>query len=320
VSFTGGIRYTKDRAGFRGQKYHVSAFDPTFTRVGPFLTNGLFLQNFSNWTPMGSLQLNAPEAWTNSGILDQGMLYFTYSKGYKGGGINGSGEEVSGTLTTFRPEKVDNYEVGLKFAMFGRRLVGSITRYQMDYQDIQFSVANPNGEFGIVLSTFNAGAAKVKGIEVELQALLLDDLRISLTGDFSDARYTRFDDASVPGGSRVGEPFAIIPDYRISGSIENRFPLGGEMGLTPRFQVTRTGKRLFWQDPSPIIRAIATSGPVTVADASVRLDVNEKLSFDVYGKNIFNKQYKNDVQTLGFVTFEYFAAPVIWGVNAKVKF
>jgi outer membrane receptor protein involved in Fe transport len=118
----------------------------------------------------------------------------------------------------------------------------------------------------------------------------------------------------------VGEPFAIIPDYRVSGSIENRFPLGGKMSLTPRFQVTRTGKRWFWQDPSPLVRSIAYSGPVTVADASVRLEVNEQLSFDVYGKNLFNKKYKNDVQTLGFVTFEYFAAPVTWGVSARVKF
>jgi len=190
----------------------------------------------------------------------------------------------------------------------------------MDYKDIQFSVANPTEDFGIVLATFNAGAAKVKGIEVELQALLLDDLRISFSGDFNSARYTRFDDASVPGGSRVGEPFAMIPDYRVSGSIENRFPLGGEMALTPRFQITRTGKRLFWQDPSPVIQAVATTGPVTVADASVRLDVNEQLSFDVFGKNIFNKKYFNDSQTLGFITFRYYAAPVTWGVIARVKF
>jgi len=236
------------------------------------------------------------------------------------GGFNAGGNEISGGVTSFEPEQVDNYEVGVKFAMFNRRLVGSISRYQMDYKDIQFSVANPTEDFGIVLATFNAGAAKVKGIEVELQALLLDDLRISFSGDFNSAHYTRFDDASVPGGSRVGEPFAMIPDYRVSGSIENRFPLGGEMALTPRFQITRTGKRLFWQDPSPVIQAVATTGPVTVADASVRLDVNEQLSFDVFGKNIFNKKYFNDSQTLGFITFRYYAAPVTWGVIARVKF
>jgi iron complex outermembrane receptor protein len=320
VSVTGGLRYTKDRAGFYAQKFHVLADDPTQTPVGGYLTDGLFLRNFSNWTPMGSLQLNAPEAWTGSGFLDQGMLYFTYSKGYKSGGFNGSGEVVNGTLTTFRPEKVDNYEVGVKFSMFDRRLVGSLTRYQMDYKDIQFSVSGlaPGGL--IVASTFNAGAAKVKGIEVELQAMPVESLRISLNGDFNSAHYTRFDDASVPGGSRVGEPFAMMPDYRVSGSIENRFALGGELALTPRVQVTRTGERYFLQDPSQVVRDIAYIGPLTLVDASVRLDVNEQLAFDVFGKNIFNKKYKNDVQTVGFVTLEYFGAPVTWGVNARFKF
>jgi iron complex outermembrane receptor protein len=321
VSVTGGIRYTKDRTGARALKYNQFEADPNnVIIVEPFLTDGLFLTKNSNWTPMASLQLNAPEAWTNNGFLDQGMIYFTYSKGYKAGGYNAGGNDISGGVTQFKPEKVDNYEVGAKFAMFDRRLTGSISRYQMDYKDIQFSVANPTDDFGIVLATFNAGAARVKGIEVELQALLLDDLRISFSGDFTDAKYTRFDDASVPSGSRVGEPFAIIPDYRVSGSIENRFPLGGEMAITPRFQITRTGKRLLWQDPSPVIQAVATVGPVTVADASVRLDVNEKLSFDVYGKNIFNKKFFNDSQTLGFITFRYYAAPVTWGVTARAKF
>jgi iron complex outermembrane receptor protein len=321
VSVTGGIRYTKDRAGSRALKYNQFEADPNnVVIVQPFLTDNIFLKKNSNWTPMGSLQLNAPESWTSGGFLDQGMLYFTYSKGYKAGGFNAGGNEISGGVTSFEPEQVDNYEVGVKFAMFNRRLVGSISRYQMDYKNIQFSVANPTEDFGIVLATFNAGAAKVKGIEVELQALLLDSLRLSFSGDFNSAHYTRFDDASVPGGSRVGEPFAIIPDYRVSGSIENRFPLGGDMALTPRFQVTRTGKRLFWQDPSPVIQAVATSGPVTVADASLRLDVNEQLSFDVFGKNIFNKKYFNDSQTLGFITFRYYAAPVTWGVVARVKF
>jgi iron complex outermembrane receptor protein len=269
---------------------------------------------------MGSVQLNAPEAWTNSGFLDQAMLYFTYSKGYKSGGFNGSGEVVNGTLTTFKPEKVDNYEVGVKFSMFDRRLTGSVAGFKMNYDDIQFSVAGANAMGGIVQSTFNAGAAKIKGIEVELQALLMDSLRISFNSDVTDAKYTRFDDASVPGGSRVGEPFAIIPDYRISGSIENRFELGGDMALTPRVQVTRTGPRTLLQDPSPVVRAIAYVGPITLADASLRLDVSEHLSFDAYGKNIFNKKYANDVQSLGFVTFEYFAAPVTYGVNARFKF
>jgi iron complex outermembrane receptor protein len=319
VSITGGIRHTRDRAGFYAQKYHVSADDPTQTRVGNYLTDGLFVKTFPATTPMGTLQLNAPSAWTNNGILDQAMLYFTYSNGFKGGGFNSSGEVVNGTLTRFKPEKVDNYEVGAKFALFDRRLTGSITRFQMDYKDIQFSVAGDASQ-GVVVSTFNAGAARVSGVEVELQALLMNSLHLSFNGDFNDAKYTRFDDASVPGGSRVGEPVVFIPKYHVSGSIDNRFDLGGDMALTPRIQVTRTGKTTILTTPDTAVRSLATVNPYTLVDASLRLDINENVSLDVYGKNIFNVRYKDDVQSIGFVTLEYYAPPVTWGANLRLKF
>jgi iron complex outermembrane receptor protein len=203
--------------------------------------------------------------------------------------------------------------------MFDRRLTGSVTRYDMRYQDIQLAVQGTNPTTGeSVASTFNAGGAKIQGIEVELQALLFSSLRLSFTGDFSQAGYTRFDDRSVPGGSRVGEPLAFIPDYRVSGSIENRFALDGEMALTPRVQVTRTGERIMITDPSPIVRNVARVAPFNLVDASLRFDLNEKVSFDLYGKNIFNKKYKNDTLGLGFVVLAYYGAPVTYGATARI--
>jgi iron complex outermembrane receptor protein len=320
VSLTAGIRYTKDTKGFRAQKFSVSSLDPAHTRVGPFLTNGVFIKDFTNTSPMATLQLNAPAAWTG-GFLDKGMIYFTFSKGFKSGGFNGNGEVVRGTFTSFNPEKVDNYETGIKFSMFDRHLTGSLTGYKMDYRDIQLQVTGINPDTGgFINTTFNAGAAEVKGIELEMQALLTSSLRFGLNADVSDSRYTRFDDASVPGGSRVGEPLAFIPDYRISGSLENRFSLGEDMALTPRVQVTRTGDRYLYTDKSAIVRAASLQRAVTLVDASLRFDLNENVSFDVYGKNIFNKKYKDDVQSVGFVVMSYYAPPVTYGVNARLKF
>jgi len=320
VSLTGGLRYTEETKGFYMYKYAVRDADRN-TRVGPFTTNGLFTRDFSTWTPMGSLQLNAPQAWTGNGLLDQAMLYFTYSKGFKSGGFNGNGDTVAGNLTFFEPEQVDNYEVGLKFSMFDRRLTGSVTRYDMRYQDIQLAVQGTSPTTGeSIASTFNAGGAKIQGIEIELQALLLGSLRLSFNGDFSQAAYTRFDDRSVPGGSRVGEPLAFIPDYRVSGSIENRFAIGGDMALTPRIQVTRTGERIMITDPSPIVRNVARVAPFNLVDASLKFELNERVSFDLYGKNIFNKTYKNDTLGLGFVVLAYYGAPVTYGATARFKF
>jgi iron complex outermembrane receptor protein len=320
VSVTGGIRYTDDTKGFFAQKCFVRFATPTVCN-GPFTTNGEFTRRSKTWTPMASLQLNAPEAWTNNGFLDKAMLYFTYSKGFKSGGFNGNGDTAAGSLTSFEPEKVENKEVGLKFSMFDRRLIGTVSRYDMTYKDIQLNVQSlaPDGVTPVA-SVFNAGAAKIQGIEVELQALLFDTLRLSLNGDFTEPRYTRFDDLSVPGGSRVGEPLAYIPDYRISGAIENRFELGGDMALTPRVQVTRTAERFLYTDSSPASRAAGRVPAVTLTDASLRFDLNEKVSFDLYGKNVFNKKYANDALSFRFLVIKWYAPPVTYGATARIKF
>jgi iron complex outermembrane receptor protein len=270
---------------------------------------------------MASLQLNAPKAWTDNGILDQAMGYFTFSRGFKSGGFNGNGNTSRGTLTSFEPERVENYEVGLKFSMFDRRLIGTFARYDMSYTDIQLNVQRPDPVTNApIASVFNAGGAKIQGIEVELQALLFDSLRLSFNGDFAEPRYTRFDDLSVPGGSRVHEPVPYVPDYRVSGAIENRFSLGGEMALTPRIQVTRTGERFLFTDAGAAARAAGRVAPVTLTDASLKLDLNEQMSIDVYGKNIFNKKYINDALSFNYFVLNWYAPPVTYGVTARYKF
>lgn len=320
ISLTGGLRYTKETKGFSLQKFNVRD-DDRLTRVGDFTTNGTFLRDFSTWTPMGTLQFNAPEAWTGNGFLDKAMLYATYSKGFKSGGFNGNGDAVANNLTSYAPEKVDNFEIGLKFSLFDRRLIGSITRYDMRYKDIQLVVQglSPAGN-EVIASTFNAGAATIQGMEIELQALLLDSLRLSFNADFTQPRYTRFDDASVPGGSRVGEPLAYIPNYRISGAVENRFSLGGDMAITPRVQISRTGDRYLITDISPVVREIGHAPAITLVDASVRFDMSDQLSLDLYGKNIFNEKYINDVLGIGFVALTYWSEPATYGARVRYKF
>jgi iron complex outermembrane receptor protein len=270
---------------------------------------------------MGTLQLNAPTAWTGNGVLDKAMIYFTYAKGFKSGGYNGNGDTASGSLSSFNPERVNNYEAGLKFSMFGHRLTGSVAHFNMNYESIQLTVAGLNPDtLAIVTSIFNAGAAKIYGFEVESQLLLFGSLRLGFNGDFTNARYTKFDDSSVAGGSRTNEPLPFIPNYRVSGSIENRFALGGDMAVTPRLQITRTGERFLITDKSPAVREIGRQPAFTLVDASLRFEINRMITIDIYGKNLFNQRYKDDVLSLGFAVETFYAPPVTYGVNARFKF
>jgi iron complex outermembrane receptor protein len=319
VSVTGGVRYTDDTKGFFTFKCTTRAADFN-TCIGAPLANGNFSVNSKSWTPMANLQLNAPKAWTQSGFLDQAMLYFTYSKGFKSGGFNGNGQTNTGNLTGYRPERVQNYEVGTKFSLLDRHLTGSIAAYDMKYKDIQLSVQGLGPLLQPISSVFNAGAAKIRGLEIELQAVVLGSLRISGNADFTHARYTEFVDLSVPGGSRANEPLAYIPPYRLSGSIENRFALKGEMALTPRIQVTRTGDRYLLIDKSTVIREIAHAPAFTTVDASLRYDYNDQLSLQLFGKNIFNKRVINDAISFGYAVNTFYNARATYGATLRAKF
>jgi len=319
VSVTGGIRYTDDTKGFYTFKCSTRAEDFN-TCIGAPLADGAFSVTSKSWTPMANLQLNAPKAWTENGVLDQAMLYFTYSKGFKSGGFNGNGQTNTGNLTGYRPERVQNYEVGTKFSFFDRHLMGSIAAYDMKYKDIQLSVQGLGPLQQPISSVFNAGAAKIRGLEIEMQAILLGSLRISGNADFTHARYTKFVDLSVPGGSRANEPMAYIPPYRLSGAIENRFALKSEMALTPRIQVTRTGDRYLLIDKSPVVREAAHAPAFTTVDASLRYDYNDQLSLQLYGKNILNKRIINDAISFGYAVNTFYNSPATYGATLRVKF
>ncbi len=315
LSLTAGLRYTEEDKGFDLVKF-FSRDDNRLTPVGPLTADGTFIRSFREWTPMGTVQLNAPSSWLD-GALDQGMIYFTYSRGFKGGGFNGNGDSVAGNLTSYAPEQVNNYELGLKAGLFGRQLTGSISVYRMDYRDIQLAVQGQNPSGMPVSSIFNAGAAVIEGIEMELQARIARTLRVSLTADVTDARFTRFQDGAL---DRSNEPINYVPDYRVTGSIENEFELGNGLTLTPRAQVTQTGERWLVTDRSAVGREVGRVGPTTQVDVSLRLGIGERTSIVAYGKNIFDETYINDVLPVGTVSLTYYNEPATYGLTLRHRF
>lgn len=70
---------------------------------------------------------------------DETLVYFSYSRGYKGGGINPPIDTslFPNTPTTYDPEKIDAFEVGTKNTLWDRRaqLNGSVFYY--NYKDLQ---------------------------------------------------------------------------------------------------------------------------------------------------------------------------------------
>ena len=103
--------------------------------------------------------------------IGSSLLYFTWSQGYKSGGFSTRRDPSIGTIPDFKPEELDNYEVGLKLDFFDNRLIFNTAVFYSKYEDIQLTVAraaltNP-APFrpDIGSSIDNAGEAHILGFE-----------------------------------------------------------------------------------------------------------------------------------------------------------
>ncbi|MEZ5502470.1 MAG: TonB-dependent receptor [Halioglobus sp.] len=184
-------------------------------------------KEWSKWTPTITNSFNIPEQYLADTGLDSTLIYATYSKGFKSGGFEMKGLEI----TQFEPESVTNYEVGLKIDALDQRIRFNTAIYYMKYDDIQIRITEQGRSFAdILLFIDNAGAATIQGFEMELTALPTPNIILNATASYTDAQYDDFiasdvDTSVIPPVQsqvdRSDEDFAGIPKmtYSFSGMV-----------------------------------------------------------------------------------------------------
>ena len=100
------------------------------------------------------------------------MLFATYSKGFRPGGVNRTART---DIPPYKADFLTNIEVGWKTQWFGRRLRWNGAVFQEDWKDFQFAFLGPNSVTVIV----NGGQAKVKGLESELEWMVTPAFSLS---------------------------------------------------------------------------------------------------------------------------------------------
>ena len=109
---------------------------------------------------------------------DDLLLYATWSRGFRPGGIN-----RRGSLPPYLPDYITNYEMGAKFS-FGNGSHFNFAAYQLNWADIQLSFLGPNG----LTEIRNAGDARVRGLEADLFLRLAPGLTWSTGASYNDAK------------------------------------------------------------------------------------------------------------------------------------
>jgi outer membrane receptor protein involved in Fe transport len=150
------------------------------------------------------------------------MVYARLASGYRPGGPNlnvGS----SGLPHDYKPDKTNNYEVGVKGDFLERTLSIDGSLYYIDWKDIQLQLVDPTTQLNYFA---NAGRAKSQGVELTVESRPLAGLVIAAWGAWNDATLTQgFPSIStaygvsgdrLPNSSRFSGRFSLDEEFRIA--------------------------------------------------------------------------------------------------------
>mgnify|MGYP006189572779 FL=1 len=177
------------------------------------------------------------------------LLYAGYSHGFKSGGFNldpqsatlqNSGAILAGLATgtivapvyadpSFKSEKVNQIEVGVKATLFGA-IKANLALFDMkmsDFQVLEFT--------GVQFLTFNVNSARSTGAELELFGKLSDNISANVSATYANSRY--------PSDCADGVVLAALAStQRLCGSsLTNAPKFAGVVGLTYDGQLNDSG-------------------------------------------------------------------------------
>ena len=212
LTLTFGARFTNDKIRFRpeqtideifsasGEFLHAIFTLPTDPPISladpgtPILPRVFVESDDNNFSPAVTL---------NYDLNDEIMTYFTYAQGFKAGGFTMRAfPPVLPGITTpitdpeliipaFGPEEVEMFEIGIKSELFDRRMRLNLAGFVTNYDDLQLLALTGIG--GLVPVIFNAGDARLWGIEAEGELIVNNWLRLNGSLGWLDHKYLRVD-------------------------------------------------------------------------------------------------------------------------------
>lgn len=311
-----GLRYTRERkqGAFFNSFYTTRPTDP-FRLLG--LQRGpAYDQSTTNNALSGTLGLQYRPA-------DHAMLYLTYNRGFKAGGINidsnaagirgNNPAEVAGAVPgdpSFRPEKIDAFEAGGKFDLFDRRARLNIAAFYSRLSDLQVA------QFvGLQFKVLNARRATVYGGEVEADVKLADAVTLNIAGTWLPKADYAAD--AVLGAPLSGRRFANTPKFAGNIGVSLDQPIGGTLAVVGRLQAQYATKQFTYTATN------AVQGAVTLINANLGLKSSAGWKIEGWIQNLTNKTYYTRHFPPPLQSGDqnaYLGAPRTFGVSARIDF
>jgi len=348
LSITVGARYTHERKDFDADFNNSNTICPAQqAALGPLLANpalAAIVGGIVTLTCTGnsSATLNGlalqdgfkDSEWTGTAVLSwkptpQVLTYASYSKGYKAGGYNLDRSDLGGLTGVFsprtnadaaglrfEPEKVDAYEVGLKYN--GRVFNVNLAAFRQEFKTFQLNTFNGsifivqniascsddlNGADSDNSAVTGACAGKTKpgvisqGVEVEASIYPASDVAITAGYTYADTHYRR-NLVGSSTGEALSNALFLLPGQQLSNAPKHVAtasfawtPELGSAGHSFLFYVDAR-RSSSYNTGSDLFPEKAQEG-FTLVNARVGLrGPDERWAIELWGQNIFDKNYQ----------------------------
>ncbi|MFK7888809.1 MAG: TonB-dependent receptor [Gammaproteobacteria bacterium] len=259
---------------------------------------------------------------------DDIFSYLTVSRGFKSGGYNdqaGSGGFANFPLQSYDPEFATNVELGLKMDLSDRLRVNA-TVFNVNYEDFQRStvVSLPGTAFQET-RTFNAADVDASGLELEMTALLGDNLTIRANVGLLDAKYNEFLlDRNLDGELEdfSGRDVVRAPDITAGLDITYNSELdsGATLRWNTNFNYEDENVYYYNDDIGEEFDTILEKRTILNANVTwTSADGNRYAS--LFGRNLTDDRYQTAAQAVGALwTFSNFGPPRTFGIEAGISF
>jgi len=167
------------------------------------------------------------------------MTYIQWSTGYKAGGFN-TRPVSAAQATTFKPETLTAYEVGIKSEWFERRLRANSAVFYSRYKDLQLQANGIDNAGHLAVLTENVGRADIKGAELEVQAEPIPGFTADTSLGYLDYKNKDLGTAAgVSGGPSLFSVPPLTPKWKGSLGLQYRIRTPGAYGtFMPRVDYT----------------------------------------------------------------------------------
>jgi iron complex outermembrane receptor protein len=238
LTVTGGLRYT----------YEAKEGDySTQVLGGPATSNTALInarlgalrpQTYSARDSEGSLSGRANISWEP---VDDVLLYASFARGFKSGGINMSGLPLDAnnqpvlSTAAVDPERNTTWEAGLKSTLWDGRITLNLAAYHTTVSDFQATVVDSSQTVALRGYLSNIPEVRVQGIEVD-SSLRLGNLTLIGALAYGDGTYTDYpagpcplerQTAATSACHLTGKRLASLPRWSQTLSADYAVPVAG---------------------------------------------------------------------------------------------